>query len=35
MVEMIDRQVGEVLALLRELKIDDNTVVILCGDSGG
>ena len=35
MVEMIDRQVGEVLSLLKELKIDDNTIVFLCGDNGG
>ena len=35
MIEMIDRQVGEVLALLKELKIDGNTIVFLCGDNGG
>ena len=35
MVEMVDRQIGEIMALLKELKIDDNTIVILCGDNGG
>lgn len=32
---MVDRQLGEVLALLKELKLDDNTIVFLCGDNGG
>ncbi|MDB4786339.1 arylsulfatase [Planctomycetaceae bacterium] len=32
---MVDRQLGELLALLKELKIDDNTIVFLCGDNGG
>ena len=32
---MMDRQLGRVLALLKELKIDDNTVFFLCGDNGG
>ena len=35
MVEMVDRQIGEIMALLKELKIDDNTIVIVCGDNGG
>lgn len=35
MVEMIDRQIGEILALLKELKIDQNTIVFVCGDNGG
>ena len=35
MVGMIDREVGEVLALLKELNIDQNTLVIFCGDNGG
>ncbi|MBT5903641.1 MAG: arylsulfatase [Opitutaceae bacterium] len=35
MVEMADRQVGEILALLEELEIDENTVVFLSGDNGG
>ncbi len=32
---MIDRQIGEMVALLKELAIDDNTVFFLCGDNGG
>jgi arylsulfatase A-like enzyme len=35
MVTMIDRQVGEVLALLKELGIDKNTLVFFSGDNGG
>jgi len=35
MVEMADRQIGEVLDLLKELKIDENTIVFVCGDNGG
>ncbi|MEQ1860815.1 MAG: arylsulfatase [Chthoniobacteraceae bacterium] len=35
MVGMVDRQVGEVLALLKELGIDDNTLVFFSGDNGG
>ncbi len=34
MVSMVDRQVGEVLALLKELKLDDNTLVMFSGDNG-
>ena len=32
---MVDRQIGEILALLKELEIDDNTIFFLCGDNGG
>ena len=32
---MVDRQIGEILKLLKELNIDDNTVFFLCGDNGG
>ena len=32
---MMDRQIGEILALLGELEIDENTIFILCGDNGG
>lgn len=32
---MIDRQIGEIVALLKELNIDDNTLFIICGDNGG
>ena len=35
MVTMVDRQVGEVLALLRELGIEKNTLVFFSGDNGG
>ncbi len=35
MVGMIDRQVGQVLDLLKKLKLDENTIVFFCGDNGG
>lgn len=35
MVTMVDRQVGDVLDLLRELEIEQNTIVFFCGDNGG
>lgn len=35
MVGMIDRQVGEVLVLLKELGLDQNTLVMFSGDNGG
>ncbi len=35
MVEMVDRMLGEILQLLAELKIDEETIVFLCGDNGG
>ncbi len=35
MVTMIDRHVGEILALLKELGIDDSTLVLFSGDNGG
>jgi arylsulfatase A-like enzyme len=35
MVTMIDRQVGEVQELLRELKLEENTLLIFSGDNGG
>lgn len=35
MVSLVDRQLGEVLALLEELGIDNNTLVFLSGDNGG
>lgn len=35
MTTMLDRQVGEILALLKELKIDENTLVVFSGDNGG
>jgi arylsulfatase A-like enzyme len=35
MVTMVDRNVGEVIDLLRELKLEDNTIVFFTGDNGG
>ncbi|MBT5187665.1 MAG: arylsulfatase [Kordiimonadaceae bacterium] len=35
MVEMMDRQIGEIMQLLIDLDIDDNTIVVLSGDNGG
>jgi arylsulfatase A-like enzyme len=35
MVNLVDRQVGEILALLKELGLDDNTIVFFSGDNGG
>ena len=32
---MVDRQIGEIIELLKELKIDGNTIFFLCGDNGG
>lgn len=32
---MMDRQLGELIDLLKELELDDNTVIFLCGDNGG
>lgn len=34
-VHMVDRQIGEIFKLLKELKIDDRTMVVVCGDNGG
>jgi arylsulfatase A-like enzyme len=35
MVTMVDRNVGQVLDLLKELELDDNTIVFFTGDNGG
>lgn len=35
MVNMVDRQIGQILLLLKELKIADNTIVFVTGDNGG
>jgi arylsulfatase A len=32
---MLDRQVGQVLDLLKELEIDNDTIVFFCSDNGG
>ena len=34
MVTMLDRQVGEILALLKDLKLEQNTLVCFSGDNG-
>ena len=31
----VDGQLGQIISLLKELEIDDNTVIFLCGDNGG
>jgi len=35
MVNLIDRQIGEILATLKKHKLDENTIVFVCGDNGG
>lgn len=35
MVTMLDRQVGEIMALLKELGLDERTLVMFSGDNGG
>lgn len=35
MVKMVDRNVGEVLDLLKELALEENTIVFFAGDNGG
>ncbi len=35
MVSMVDRQVGELVDLLEELGLRDNTIIFFCGDNGG
>jgi len=35
MVTMVDRQVGELVALLQELQIDEKTILFFSGDNGG
>jgi len=35
MITMMDRQVGEILALLKQLGIENNTLVFFSGDNGG
>ena len=32
---MMDRQLGEIINLLKELQLDENTIIFLCGDNGG
>jgi len=35
MVNMVDRQLGEVMALIKDLGLDQNTIVFFSGDNGG
>ncbi len=35
MVTLVDRQVGETMALLKELALEENTLVVFCSDNGG
>jgi arylsulfatase A-like enzyme len=35
MVTMVDRQIGELLALLKELGVEKNTLIFFSGDNGG
>lgn len=35
LMNLVDRQIGEILDLLKELNIDDNTILIVSGDNGG
>ncbi len=35
MVTMVDRNVGQVIALLKELGLDEDTILFFCGDNGG
>lgn len=35
MVNMVDRNVGQVLSLLQELGLDQDTIFFFCGDNGG
>ena len=35
MISMVDRNVGEILDLLKQLNLDEQTLVFFCGDNGG
>lgn len=35
MVSMIDRQLGEIMDLIKELRLDQNTIIFFTGDNGG
>lgn len=35
MVSMVDRQLGDLIALLRELSLDEQTLIMFSGDNGG
>jgi len=32
---MVDRQLGEIIRLLKKLNLDKNTIIFVCGDNGG
>ena len=32
---MVDRQLGEIISLLKDLKLDEKTMIVVCGDNGG
>jgi len=34
MITLMDRDIGSIMALLKQLKIDDNTIVFFCSDNG-
>ena len=34
-IHMVDRQIGKIIGLLKELKLDENTIFVLRGDNGG
>jgi arylsulfatase A-like enzyme len=35
MIDLIDRDMGRLIGLLKELRIDENTIVFFCSDNGG
>ena len=35
MVSMLDRQLGEIVELIKELRLEQNTVIFFTGDNGG
>jgi len=35
MVNLVDREVGEILAMLKDLGLEENTIVLFSGDNGG
>ena len=35
MVSMLDRQLGEIMDLIKELRLEQNTVIFFTGDNGG
>ncbi|AQT67578.1 Arylsulfatase precursor [Anaerohalosphaera lusitana] len=35
MINMVDRQIGEIMDMVKELGIDEDTIIFFCGDNGG